>query len=132
LIADAWSEEAVRADLRRSPEFRAINPDEVIARAYRDLLKRDPDPEGARHYRELWNRGWTIGEIRADLRQSQERFDKHVRDVITRAYRDILGRDPDPQGLANYEKAVREKAWNEQQIRESLARSPEAQQRRGK
>lgn len=131
LIDRGWSEDDLRRDLRNSQEFRSINPDEVIGKAYREVLKREPDPEGLRHYRDLFvNRGWTIPQIRADLVHSDERSDKHIRDVITKAYRDILGRDPDPAGMASYQRAVRDKAWNEQQIRDALARSPEAQQKR--
>jgi Domain of unknown function (DUF4214) len=133
LMEQAWSEEDVRNHIRRSGEFHAINPDEVITKAFREILKRDPDPEGLRHYRDLLvNRGWTIPQLRAELLRSDEWNDKHVREVITKAYRDILGRDPDPDGLANYQKAVREKAWGEQQIRDALERSAEARQRRGK
>lgn len=133
LIDQNWTEDDVRNHLRRSSEFQALNPDEVVTRAYREVLKRDPDPEGLRHYRDLFvNRGWTIPQLRAELLRSNEWNDQHIREVITKAYRDILGRDPDPEGLANYQKAVREKAWNEQQIRDSLARSAEARQRRAK
>lgn len=133
LIEQNWTEDDVRNHLRRSNEFHALNPDEIVTKAYREVLKRDPDPEGLRHYRELFvNRGWTIPQLRAELLRSNEWNDQHVREVITKAYRDILGRDPDPDGLATYQKAVREKAWNEQQIRDSLARSTEARQRRAK
>jgi hypothetical protein len=131
LIERNWTEDELRRDLRNSPEFRALNPDEVITRAYHDVLKREPDPAGLNHYRDLFaNHGWTIGQIRADLVRSPEWTEKRIHDVITKAYRDILGRDPDAAGLENYRRAIRDKAWNEQQIRADLARSAEAQQKR--
>jgi hypothetical protein len=132
LVRGDWSEDDVRADIRRSQEFRAINPDDIIAKAYREVLKREPDAEGLRHYRELLNRGWTVPQLRADLLRSEERVVTKIREIIARAYRDVLGRDPDPDGLAHYERIFREKGWDERQFREVLARSPEAQQRRGK
>jgi hypothetical protein len=131
-LANDWTEETLRDDLRRSPEFHALNPDEVIGRLYRSVLKREPDPEGLRHYRDLFvNRGWTISQIRADLVHSEERSATHIRDVITRAYRELLGRDPDPNGLATYERAVRDKAWGEAEIRDSLRKSAEYRQKHG-
>jgi hypothetical protein len=132
LTSGNWSEDDVRAHVRHSDEFRAINPDDVITKAYREVLKREPDPEGLRHYRELLNRGWTIPQLRADLLRSDERGVAKIREIITRAYRDILGRDPDPDGYATYERALREKGWSEQKLRDSLSQSAEARQRRGR
>ncbi|MEO7412001.1 MAG: DUF4214 domain-containing protein, partial [Opitutaceae bacterium] len=133
LVDQNWSEEDVRNHLRRSNEFRAINPDDVVTKAYREVLKREPDPAGMRHYRDLLvNHGWTIPQLRADLLRSDERSDKRIREVINKAYRDILGRDPDPEGFATYQKAILEKGWSEPQIRDDLARSPEGRQRRAK
>jgi len=130
LIQRGWSEEDVRNDLHRSREFHAINPDEVIARAYREVLKREPDPEGLRHYRDLLNNhGWTTTQLRADLLRSEEHSAEKIREIITRAYRTILDRDPDPSGYATYERDVREKGWSEQQVRESLMKSAEYRQK---
>ncbi|MEO6569658.1 MAG: DUF4214 domain-containing protein [Opitutaceae bacterium] len=131
LVDQNWSEEDVRNHIRRSNEFRAINPDDVITKAYREVLKREPDPEGLKHYRDLLvNHGWTIPQLRADLLRSDERSDKRIREIVTKAYRDILGRDPDPDGFATYQKAIREKGWGEQQVRDALSRSAEARQRK--
>ncbi|HEX2853841.1 MAG TPA: DUF4214 domain-containing protein [Opitutaceae bacterium] len=132
LVSGNWSEDDVRAHIRRSQEFHAINPDDVIKKAYREVLKRDPDAEGLNHYRELLNRGWTTTQLRADLLRSEERIVTKIREMITRAYRDVLGRDPDPDGLLHYERIFREKGWDERQFRDVLSRSPEAQQRRAK
>jgi hypothetical protein len=127
-----WTVPQVRADLLRSDEWRA-NPEDVITKAYRDVLKREPDPEGMRHYRDLIaNHGWTIAQLRADLLRSDERSDKRVREVITKAYVDLLGREPDPNGFATYQKAILEKGWSEKQVRDDIARSPEARAHRAK
>lgn len=133
LLQGGWSEEDVRTHIRRSGEARAINPDEVVTRAYREVLKREPDAAGLRHYRDLLvNHGWTIPQVRADLLRSDERSDRRSREIITKAYREVLGREPDPDGYANYERAIRDRGWGEQQIRDSLLRSPEYRQKQTK
>ena len=51
------------------------------------------------------------------------------RAVITRAYRELLGRDPDPAGYATYEKAMRERGYTERDIRAALMNGDEYKQR---
>ena len=120
LLREGWTERQVVQDLQRSGEARAINADEAITRAYRETLGREPDQNGLNHYRKLWREGWTQGQIREDLRRSGEGRDAGIRAAITRAYREVLGREPDPAGYAVYEKAMREKGWSERKVREAL------------
>jgi hypothetical protein len=129
LMREGWSERQVIEALQRSAEARAINADEAITRLYRELLGRDPDPGGLNHYRQLWRDGWTQGRIRDDLRRSAEGRESYARTVITRAYRDLLGRDPDPGGYATYERNIRERGWSERQVREAIMSSQEYRQR---
>jgi hypothetical protein len=39
---------------------------------YREILGREPDPGGLANYKAKWRDGWTQGQIRADLRRSEE------------------------------------------------------------
>ena len=94
-----------------------------------EVLGRDPDSGGLNHYRQLWRDGWTQGRIRDDLRRSTEGRESYARTVITRAYRDLLGRDPDPGGYATYERNIRERGWSERQVREAIMSSQEYRQR---
>jgi len=164
--------------IRRSREFRNLTPERVITEAFRDLLGRDPDPDGMRHYRRrMIERGWTAGEVREAIRKSDE-YREHQADVIidrafddllerpptvderaeyrrrllkdgtedgirrnikkteeykytiprqkiTKAYQEILGRDPDPQGLENYRKRMINDGWSIDRVREALLKSPE-------
>lgn len=96
-----------------------------MRRVYREVLGRDPDASGLASYTRALSRGQTEAELRAELRRSKEGYTLSVTAAITRAYRDILKRDPDPAGLENYRRLVREKAWNEDRIRADLRRSEE-------
>jgi hypothetical protein len=130
LIFEGWSERQVIEALQRSPEARAVSADAAITRAYREVLGRDPDPGGLAHYRRKWREGWTQGQIRDDLRRSGEGREGYIRSVITRAYRELLGRDPDPAGYATYERAMRERGYTERDIRQAIMNGDEYRQRR--
>jgi hypothetical protein len=48
--------------------------------------------------------------------------------IVKRAYEDVLGREPDPQGLHVYRSHIIDDGWTEQQVRETLRRSDEYRQ----
>lgn len=128
VMNEGWDERRVIAELQRSSEARAINPDLAITKMYREILGRDPDPNGLAHYRSKWKDGWTQGQIRNDIRRSAEGRDANINNAITRAYRDILGREPDPEGYANYANLMRRQGYTERNIREALMNSDEYRQ----
>ena len=131
LLHEGWSEQQLIQTLRRSEEARASAPDEIIIKAYREVLGRDPDARGLAHYRAKLRSGWTYGQLRDDLRRSQESRGNSINAAVVRAYREILGREPDPAGLAHYERMMREKGWSEGAVRQDLMKSQEARQRNG-
>jgi hypothetical protein len=49
--------------------------------------------------------------------------------VVRQAYRDILGREPDASGLAQYTRSMLYDKWTEADVRRSLQNSPEFAQR---
>jgi len=123
---DGWSESDIRRDLRERSDYRpfrtlrGVSADDIVRRAYQDILGRDPDPDGLRNYRsKILNDGWAVNFRTA----SADR-------IIRRAYQDILGREPDPAGLRNYRRAILEEGWDEQDVRQALIRSPERRQQR--
>jgi hypothetical protein len=135
---NGWREADVRRDLTQRTDYRrysargrSVQPDVVIRRAYQDILARDPDPEGLRSYREKMIReGWSERDVREALRNSPEfasmdRRHASADRIIQRAYRDILGRDPDPSGMETYRRNIVENGWDEQDVRQALLRSPE-------
>jgi len=139
LMEDAnWSEADVRRDLssrtdyqRYSTHRRSMQPEVIIRRAYRDILGRDPDPEGMRTYRSnIIDRNWSEQDVREALRNSPEYASGGARSasadrIIRRAYQDILGREPDPSGLETYRRNIVERGWDEQDVRTALRKSSE-------
>jgi len=63
--------------------------------------------------------------MREDLRRSREGADKQVTLAITRAYREILRRDPDPDGLKAYTDLMLHKGWTESDVKNGLRKSEE-------
>jgi len=106
------------------------DPDVVIRRAFQDILSREPDPEGLRHYRGLViDQGWTERMVRDHMRRGDEYRGPVVDRIIKRAYNDILGRDPDPSGLQTYRRAIIDRGWTEAQLRDDLRGSAEYKNR---
>jgi hypothetical protein len=132
LMREGWGEQQVVEDLQRSAEAKAVKPDEAIARAYREVLGREPDASGLANYRKRWSEGWTQGQIRDELRRSKEGRDREVKEIIIRAYRDLLGRKPDPDGFARYEKLLRREGGTERDLRAAIMAGEEYRQRQGK
>ncbi len=103
----------------------AIDYDLVIRRAYQDILERDPDERGLRHFRSMMiDRHWSEAQVRDNLRRSDE-YRAVVERTIARSYRELLRREPDPTGLAGYRRAIIERRWTENQVRADIMRSAE-------
>jgi hypothetical protein len=132
ILENGWTETEVRRALRSSGErdlVRREMVDRSIQRAYRDILRRDPDPEGLRTYRrEMLQNGWTEQDVRKALRTSGERDtqrDQNAERTVRRIYQEVLGREPDPRGLALYRDRMLRERWSERQVRDALMDSPE-------
>jgi hypothetical protein len=105
----------------------------AITRAFRSVLNREPTDSEVRRYLTLMEENnWTEADVRRDLgsRTDYQRYSTNRRGmrpevIIRRAYQDILGRDPDPEGLRTYRSNIIDKGWSEQDVREALRRSPE-------
>ena len=143
LEEEHWTEQDIRDDLRGRSDYsrhsrkRQEDPERVIRRAYDDILHRQPDPEGMRTYRSLMiDKDWTESDVREALRKSAEKEDlkgeqrrKEAEKIVRRAYQDILGREPDANGMASYRNKVLNDGWDEHDVREALKRSPENRQK---
>jgi len=49
--------------------------------------------------------------------------------IVRRAYQDVLGREPDTEGLRLYRSRIIDDGWSEAQVRDSLRKSPEFRER---
>jgi TorA maturation chaperone TorD len=144
---EGWSEYDIRRDLRERTDYRpyrslrGVNADDIVRRAYQDILGREPDDDGLRNYRnKIVNDGWSERDVRQALRESDEYAATGGRAVgfrtasadriIRRAYQDVLGREPDAAGLRNYRRLILQEGWDEQDVRQALIRSPERRQKR--
>lgn len=136
---DHWTERDVRDDLRDRSDYRRHSnrrredPDRVIRRAYDDILHREPDREGLRLYRSrMIDDDWSEQDVREALRKSPEyatRSRESAEKIVRRAYEDVLGREPDYNGMRSYVNKVMDHGWDEHDVREALKRSPEHRQK---
>jgi len=130
-VAVSWNDRISSLRVERIREHRPgngphPNPEVIIRRAYQDMLLREPDPTGLRHYRGLiLDQGWTEEMVRDHLRRGDEFRREGADRIIRRAYFDVLGREPDASGLKQYRWALLEKNWTGDDVREDLKRSEE-------
>jgi hypothetical protein len=139
-----WTEEDVRRDLAERTDYRRyskssalMDVDDIIRRAYLDILDREPDPAGIQSYRRhIIQEGWSERDVREALRRSPEynapqRRTSSADRIIRRAYLDVLKREPDPSGLDTYRRAILEDGWDEYDVRRALRRSEERRELQG-
>ena len=78
IIDDDWTEEQVRDDLRRSPEYRERNTmtrakaEETVRRAYLSVLGREPDSGSQGYVNSVLREKWTEEDVARELRRSEE------------------------------------------------------------
>jgi len=141
IIDDNWSEKDVRNDLRKSQERagqKSESVDQIIRRAYQDVLRRDPDQEGLATYRsKMMYEGWSERDVRSDLKKSSERREignvsiEQAQQMVQRAYRNVLGRDAD-SGSSVYVEKVMRNHWSENDVAKELRKSSEYKQKHSK
>jgi len=134
-----WTERDVRDDLRNRSDYsknsqrKVQDPDRVVRRAYEDILHREPDTEGLRLYRSrMIDQNWSEQDVREALRKSPEysqRSSESADKIVRRAYQDVLGREPDTNGLYTYRNKVLNQGWDEQDVSAALRKSPEYRQK---
>jgi len=77
-LDNGWNERMLRDYLRTDNRYRNEIANNIIRRAYLDVLGREVDPSGLNSYRKkVLNNGWTESDVRDDLRKSDEYRRKH-------------------------------------------------------
>lgn len=143
MVLNGWSEQDVRRDVGARTDYRKFRndtgtrPAAAVRSAYLEILGREPDAEGLRNYREKMVReGWSEQDVRDALRNSPEYASTTGRTasadrIIRRAYMDVLHREPDAEGLAEYRGQIIENGWEYYDLRQVLVRSEERRSSRG-
>jgi hypothetical protein len=78
IIDDGWTEQQVREDLRRSPEYRERNTmtrakaEEIVRQAYLAVLNREPDSGSAGFVDAVFRKKMTREDVERELRNSPE------------------------------------------------------------
>ena len=78
IIDDGWTEQDVRADLRKSPEYVDKNTmtypkaQEIVRRAYMNVLRREPDGGASGYVDRVIRNHWTQQDVERELRKSPE------------------------------------------------------------
>ncbi|MBI2518038.1 MAG: hypothetical protein HYV95_14130 [Opitutae bacterium] len=112
------------------PGWSGGDPTKIVRRAYQDILQRAPDESGLRSFRSrMIDQGWTEQMVRDALRRSEEYRGPVVNAMIARAYRDLLGREPDARGLDHYRNQIIDKGMSEEDMRNDIRRGAEYRNR---
>lgn len=134
IIDQDWTEHDVREALRNSPEYEKRSErsaDKIVRRAYEDVLKREPDRAGLESYRNrILREGWDEQDVREALSKSPEYRQKsamtreQAEEIVRRAYRSVLEREPDPGSRGYVDKVLRQQ-WTEEDVARDLRKSDE-------
>jgi hypothetical protein len=83
VLRDDWDERQVRDALRKSPEYRQkgtmtrAQAEEIVKRAYQEVLGRDPDAGSRGYIDRILRDHWTQEDVARELRKSPEYRNKH-------------------------------------------------------
>jgi hypothetical protein len=100
--------------------------DDIIRRAFVDLLSREPDLRGPNVYRDLlMTQGWTEQMVRENIRRGEEFRLEGADRIIKQAFMEVLGRVPDPSGTGFYRDRLINHNWTGKEVRDSLRASEE-------
>jgi hypothetical protein len=76
IVRNGWTLDKVKEHLRKSAEYKNVTIPKMVKLAYREVLGREPDPQGERNYFSNARKGWTFEMIKESLRKSKEYRDK--------------------------------------------------------
>jgi hypothetical protein len=135
---ERWSDGDLRNQIRqgvreerRDDRRRGDDADRAVRRAYLDILDREPDSAGTRLYRSrMLDDDWSEQDVREALKKSPEYREKNTmtrqkaEEIVGRAYRSVLNREPDSGSRSYVDHVMREK-WSQSDVERELRKSPE-------
>jgi hypothetical protein len=136
MIDDDWTENDVRKDLRMSGDYHhgsrmsRHQAEQIVRDAYREVLRREPDPDARAYVDRVLYEGWTEADLIRELRNSEEyrhggRMNRQEAERIVRdAYREVLKRGPDPGSRGWVDKVLNDH-WTKQDVIRALRNSDE-------
>jgi len=139
---ERWSDGDLRNQIRqgvreerRDDRRRGEDADRAVRRAYLDLLDREPDSAGTRLYRSrMLDDDWSEQDVREALRKSPEYREKNTmtrqkaEEIVGRAYRSVLNREPDSGSRSYVDRVMRDKL-SQSDVERELRKSPEYRQK---
>jgi len=116
MLNRGWSEAEVRRSLRESDEYRTL---------------------ARRNYRQGYGSGdaYRYGNSDAyrygnsDANRYGNGYDARAESIVRRAYRDALGREPDPWGMREYTRRVVQDGWTESDVERAISQGYEYRRR---
>ena len=121
----SWNDRISSLRVRETPRRgeREPEPNELVRRAFQDLLGREPNSQDLRYFRTLiLEQNWNDRMVRDQLRQWDEYRREGVNRLIRRTYQEVLRREPEPRDLEFYRRNLLEKDWTEADLRDDLRR----------
>jgi hypothetical protein len=127
----------VQPERRDDRRISGDEADDIIRRAYQDVLYRDPDEGGLRQYRSrIIDNAWTEEQVRDSLRNSPEYRERttmtraKAEDIVRHAYLNVLKREPDAAGSQGFINNVMRDNWSQDDVERELRKSDEYRNRR--
>jgi hypothetical protein len=77
----------------------------------------------------ILEQGWSGKHVREVLRKSDEYRQRRDEIIITKAYHELLAREPDKAGFALLKEKIEKEGWGEDAVRNFIKKSPEYKER---
>jgi hypothetical protein len=130
MIDRRWDEQRLRDAIRKSREYTYDRPRNMIDKAYRETLLREPDAGAYSLVREIVRRDWSLDDVNDHLRKSHEYRTNAIPKIINLVYDEMLQREPDDYGIQFYGDRLRE-GWTIEQMRTHVRASDEYAKKHG-
>jgi len=128
MIRYRWDEPKLREMIKKSREYTYDRPRRFVEQAYKDTLLRDPDPGAYSLVNEIVRHDWSLDDVRANLRRSNEYRTQTIPKMIEMVYAELLNRKPDPYGINFYSDKARQ-GWTMEDIKKHIRVSDEYKQK---